>query len=473
MTHPQQNKLFREKNQLSISLYVLVPAIFAGISLLSFIVAVNVNRYLTAAKDTGLFWFVFWSIIIAAATFISGFLIISLIIRPMKTFVEKAAELPGFSTELSTKKGIASTKDELERFNTVFKEVTKILGKVESREYFPEIIGQSKAMRSLFNEILRVAPTDSTVLITGESGTGKELIANSIYDHSLRKGKPFIKLNCVAIPEGLLESELFGHEKGAFTGATAMKRGKFELANEGCLMLDEIGDMPLETQAKLLRVLQEKKFERVGSSNTITVDVRFIAASNKDLQKMVSEGKFREDLFYRLNVFHLHIPPLRDRKEDIPLLADYFLQRSNRPNVSISSLALQYLLTYHWPGNVRELENTIERMAVMTETGVIEPGHIPPNMVSQVLQEGGLKFSAVESEDEPGESIDQYLSRIERNMIIDALTATAGVQSKAARLLGIKERSLWHRIKKYEIDISPLKESVGIGGKTSNNVDIK
>lgn len=460
-------KLFQKHRQISISLYILVPAIFTGISLLSFIIAVNVYRYLTTARDFGLFWLVVWSAAVSIATFLCGFLIVYLIVRPMKLFVERASRLP----ELSMSGNIERTKDELERFHYVVKEVTRILGTVESREYFPDIIGRSRRIRSLFSEILQVAPTESTVLITGESGTGKELVADSIHNHSLRKGKPYIKLNCVAIPEGLLESELFGHEKGAFTGATARKRGKFELAHGGTLMLDEIGDMPLETQAKLLRVLQDRRFERVGGADTITSDVRFIAASNKDLEKMVGEGTFREDLYYRLNVIHLHIPPLRERKEDIPLLVELFLHRSGR-DVSMSPLALQYLVTYDWPGNVRELENTIERMSVMTDTGVIEPGHIPRNILSEVSQQGGLKPSFVETEDlEPGESIDQHLSRVERTMIVDALRATGGIQAKAARLLGIKERSLWHRIKKYEIDISSLKATVEKNGTSSNHVE--
>ena len=220
-----------------------------------------------------------------------------------------------------------------------------------------------------------MARTDSTVLISGESGTGKELVASSLYEHSFRQGKPFIKLNCVAIPEGLLESELFGHEKGSFTGATAQKIGKFELADGGTIFLDEIGDMPLATQAKLLRILQEKEFERVGGNQTIRVDVRFIAATNKNLTEMVRQGTFREDLYYRLNVFSIHLPPLRERKEDIPLLAAHILEQMENP-VKLSSEGLQILMTNSLPGNIRELQNILERAAVMTDSGMIEPRHL-------------------------------------------------------------------------------------------------
>jgi transcriptional regulator with GAF, ATPase, and Fis domain len=207
-------------------------------------------------------------------------------------------------------------------------------------------------MRGIFGQILKVAPTDSTVLISGESGTGKELVATSLYKHSLRKGRPFVKINCVAIPEGLLESELFGHEKGAFTGTIAQKKGKFELADGWAIFLDESGDMPPATQAKLLRVLQEKEFERVGGTQPIRVDVRFITAANKNLPEMIKTGAFRGDLFYRLNVFFLHLPPLRERREDIPFLIEHFLEKSGK-DLTVSHRAMQLILGYGWPGSKR------------------------------------------------------------------------------------------------------------------------
>jgi transcriptional regulator with PAS, ATPase and Fis domain len=298
---------------------------------------------------------------------------------------------------------------------------------------------------------MKVSPTDSTVLILGESGTGKELIATSIFEHGLRKDKAFIKLNCAAIPEELLESELFGHEKGAFTGATAFKPGKFDMANGGTIFLDEIGDMPFNLQAKILRVIQEREFYRVGGSKTIKVDVRFIASTNKNLETMVREGRFREDLFYRLNVFTLHLPPLRERKDDIPALVDYFLQKNEKP-VEITSAALQMLMTYTWPGNVRELQNVIERAAVICDDSYIEPLHLPAHITGTFdrLQQDHLSLPS-------NKGLDERLAEIEKTMIIDALRRTGGVQVRATELLGINQRSLWHRIKKHDIDVKSIK----------------
>jgi transcriptional regulator with PAS, ATPase and Fis domain len=307
-------------------------------------------------------------------------------------------------------------------------------------------------MRGLLSLIKKVSPTDSTVLILGESGTGKELVATSIYENSEREDKPFIKLNCAAIPAELLESELFGHEKGAFTGATKLKLGKFDMANSGTIFLDEIGDMSLNLQGKILRVLQEQEFYRVGGSRTIKVDVRIIASTNKNLEKMVREGAFREDLFYRLNVFTLHLPPLRERVEDIPLLVDHFLQNSPQ-EVTISSMGLQMLMAFSWPGNVRELKNTIESAAVIAENGYIEPAHLPAKISGAFFDE---KHSA--SFMPPRNvSLDERLGEIEKSMIIEALKKTGGIQVRATKLLGINQRSLWHRIKKYEIDVKRIK----------------
>jgi transcriptional regulator with GAF, ATPase, and Fis domain len=307
------------------------------------------------------------------------------------------------------------------------------------------------AMRGVLRKVMKVAPTDSTVLILGESGTGKELVATSIYDHSLRYDKPFVKINCVAIPEELLESELFGHEKGAFTGATSRKIGKFEIANKGTIFLDEIGDMSLNLQAKLLRVLQEREFDRVGGTKSIRVDVRFIAASNKDLEKMVEQGLFREDLYYRLNVFSLRLPRLCERKEDIPILVEHFLKESPQ-SAKIYSMSLQMLMNYSWPGNIRELQNTIERAAVMCDQGIIEVSHLPENIID------GLGDHFIEEPTEPlSSSIDDQLREIEKGMIIEALRKTDGVQAKAAGILGINQRSLWHRVKKLGIDAGSFK----------------
>jgi transcriptional regulator with PAS, ATPase and Fis domain len=328
------------------------------------------------------------------------------------------------------------------------------LTKLDARQLFPEIIGDSRVMRGLLRRIQMVAPTDSTVLILGESGTGKELVASSIHRNSRRSQNPFIKLNCVAIPPDLLESELFGHEKGSFTGATARKPGKFELAHGGTIFLDEIGDMPLGLQAKILRVIQEKEFDRVGGTRTVKVDVRLICATNKNLPQMVAEGTFREDLYYRINVFALQLPALRERKEDIPLLVDDFLARTT-PEVSISSPALQMMIGYGWPGNVRELQNTVERAAVLSQGQEIVVNHLPES-ITQLFQN-----AFIENEDEKDLSIDDKLKEIEKGVIIDALKKTNGIQIRAAELMGINQRSLWHRIKKYQIDAAAFKSNKG------------
>ena len=306
-------------------------------------------------------------------------------------------------------------------------------------------------MRGLLSLIKKVSPTESTVLILGESGTGKELVATSIHNNSEREDKPFIKLNCAAIPEELLESELFGHEKGAFTGATDFKPGKFDMANRGTVFLDEIGDMPFNLQGKILRVLQEQEFYRVGGNKTIKVDVRIIASTNKNLEKMVRDGTFREDLFYRLNVFTLHLPPLRERKEDIPLLVDYLLENAPR-KVAISPAALQMLMAFSWPGNIRELKNTIESAAVIAENGTIEPAQLPAKITGAFDQhrKPAINMGAAIS-------LDERLKEIEKSMIIDALKKTGGIQVRATELLGINQRSLWHRIKKHGIDVKSIK----------------
>jgi transcriptional regulator with GAF, ATPase, and Fis domain len=252
----------------------------------------------------------------------------------------------------------------------------------------------------------------------------------------------------VAIPESLLESELFGHEKGAFTGAVAQKMGKFESAHSGTIFLDEIGDMPLTTQGKLLRVLQEKEFERVGGTKTIKVDVRFIIATNKNLPDMVRKGQFRDDLYYRINVFSINLPPLRERREDIPYLVDYFLSQNSK-GVKISPLALQMIVAYSWPGNIRELKNTIERAAVLTETGTIEPAHLALQVAGIITADADQAMDAF--------TVDDRLDEVEKGLIIEALTRTGGVQVKAAEILGINQRSLWHRIKKHGIDTESFK----------------
>ena len=435
-----------------ISLYIIIPFIITGLTILAAIISFRLTKYgLTHEFDPAqpVFWFIFAISIIAFAT---GFFMVRFILKPVEQFVEKARKLASISGEKAESRKDWSI-DKIEQFTSVFDRVTSVLSRIDARHFFPDIIGESLAIRGLLGLIKKVAPTDSTVLILGESGTGKELIATSIFENSNRGNKPFIKLNCAAIPEELLESELFGHEKGAFTGATKFKPGKFDMAHQGTIFLDEIGDMPLNLQSKILRVIQEKEFYRVGGSSTIKVDVRFIASTNQNLEKMVQEGRFREDLFYRLNVFTLHMPPLRERKEDIPLLVDYFLQ-SHPKKVEISSVALQMLMAFPWPGNIRELQNIIESAAVIAEDGYIEPAQLPAKITGLFNNGEANKISLPVNL-----PLDERINEIEKSMIIEALRKTGGVQVRATELLGINQRSLWHRIKKHGIDVKSIKNN--------------
>ena len=307
------------------------------------------------------------------------------------------------------------------------------------------IIGNSNKMREVFQMISQVSKSNATVLIRGESGTGKELVANAIHYNSLRSKNPFVKVNCAALPSNLIESELFGHEKGAFTGAIRQKRGKFELANKGTVFLDEIGSIGMDVQVKLLRVLQEKEFERVGGYETIKADVRIMAATNKNLEQAVEEETFRGDLYYRLNVFPIYMPPLRERKTDILLLADYFLEKYAKENHKdirrFSTPAIDTLIQYHWPGNVRELENCIERAVLLCDEGVIHSYHLPPTLQT-----------AEESDTLPGRSLEDAQANLEREMIIDALKTTRGNMAKGAQILRTTERKFAYKVKKHGID---------------------
>jgi Nif-specific regulatory protein len=307
------------------------------------------------------------------------------------------------------------------------------------------IVGNSKAMRMVYDLMAQVSKSDTTVLIRGESGTGKELVAHAIHFNSPRSTKPFIKVNCGALPESVVESELFGHEKGAFTGAIATRKGRFELAHSGTIFLDEIGDLSPTTQIKLLRVLQEKEFERVGGSATIKVDVRVITATNRDLEQLIAEGQFRQDLYYRLNVFPVHVPPLRERKTDIPLLADHFVEKYSKANHKtirrISTPAIDMLMSYHWPGNVRELENCMERAVLLSSDHVIHGHHLPPTL--QTAEASDTAHSG---------TLDGTLENIERDLILDALKAARGNKAKAARALGITERIMGLRVRKHGIN---------------------
>jgi two-component system nitrogen regulation response regulator NtrX len=318
-----------------------------------------------------------------------------------------------------------------------------------------EMIGGSAAMVRLSEQIRMVAPTNASVLITGENGTGKELVARSVHFHSLRRDKPFIEINCAAIPEELIESELFGHERGAFTGAVAQKKGKFDLADGGTLFLDEIGDMSLKTQAKVLRILQERKFERVGGTRTLEVDVRVVAATNKLLEEEIRNGSFREDLFYRLNVVPFKVPPLRERRDDIPLLTGYFLdafcRREGRELKSIVPEAMQAMQRYDWPGNVRELKNIVERLVIMTPGGTITLNHLPDYLSAEGngREAGGGRLDSVLELSSLREAREEF----EKEFIIQKLEEHDWNVSRTAEAIELERSNLHRKIKSYGIDM--------------------
>jgi two-component system response regulator AtoC len=305
----------------------------------------------------------------------------------------------------------------------------------------PNIVGESAAIKKVFSLVERISASDSTVLILGESGTGKELVATALHYQSQRKGKPLIKVNCAALPEGLIESELFGHEKGAFTGAVRRKPGRFELANEGTIFLDEIGDVPLSTQSKILRVIQERQFERIGGTATLTVDVRILAATNRNLEEEVRSGRFREDLYYRLNVIPLLLPPLRERREDIPALIEFFMDKNRRKlskNVRLSGETVEALLAYDYPGNVRELENAIERCVTLSGSNVIGIEELPDTVANRQQAAGSRLLSDVAAD-------------AEKMHILEVLKSTRGGKTSAAKILGISRKTLWEKMNAYGI----------------------
>ena len=321
------------------------------------------------------------------------------------------------------------------------REASDLRGQLQDRYSFDNIVGSSPEMQRVFKSIAQVAPSRATVLLTGESGTGKELVAAAIHHHSPRASGPFVKLHCAALAESLLESELFGHERGAYTGADRRREGRFEHAHGGTLFLDEIGEISLSTQVKLLRVLQEREFERVGGTQTLHVDVRVIAATNRDLKEMVAQGRFREDLFYRLNVINLPLPPLRQRPSDIPPLAMHFLRHYATENgkavTVISDAALLQIAGYSWPGNVRELENVIERAVVLCDGETVEPRHLPPEFAAASRRAGAPPI--------PGSTMDE----LERYAILKTMEAVGGSTSRAAEILGISVRKIQYKLQEY------------------------
>jgi Nif-specific regulatory protein len=329
--------------------------------------------------------------------------------------------------------------------NRLLTENKSLRSELEDRYDLSNIVGTSRPMRQVYEQIAQVAQTSTTALIRGESGTGKELIAHAIHYNSPRAQKPFVKVSCAALPDTLIESELFGYERGAFTGAETRKRGRFELAHGGTLFLDEVGELNLATQVKLLRVLQEGEFERLGGTETLKADVRLITATNRNLEAALAERQFREDLYYRLNVFSIFVPPLRDRKPDIMLLADHFLlkyaRKHNKRIRRIATPAIDMLMSYHWPGNVRELENTLERAVLTCDGQVIHGHHLPPT-----LQTAEASGTVVQS------SLSDAVEQYEKDLIVDALKSARGNRARAARLLGTTERIIGYKVIKYGIE---------------------
>jgi DNA-binding NtrC family response regulator len=332
-----------------------------------------------------------------------------------------------------------------QRGTTLELEVTR--RKLRDTGVFGQMVGSSKVMQEIFHLVEMVAPSTASVLITGESGTGKEMVARAIHELSPRKNKPFVAINCSAIPETLIESEIFGHEKGAFTGAMERRAGCFELAEEGTLLLDEIGEMPAGTQAKLLRVLEDRKLRRLGSKAETSIDVRVLAATNKVPEEAVAKGELRGDLYYRLNVFNIHIPPLREHKDDIPQLVESLLNDMNnkhsRDVAGVSETVLQAFMTYNWPGNVREVRNTLERAVIVCEGKLVEPKHLPPNFGS-----GGLKISAGDG-DGIRMDVGTTVEEAEKMLILKTLAATNNNKTRAAEILGISLKTLHNKLKEY------------------------
>ena len=330
----------------------------------------------------------------------------------------------------------------------VLKENRRLVHTLENLYRFDNIVGKSKPMQAVFDVIQKVAHTKTTVLISGESGTGKELAAKAIHFNSPRRNKPFVAVSCAALSETLLESELFGHEKGAFTGAIAMKKGRFELADGGTLFLDEIGEIPASLQVKLLRVLQDMSFERVGGTRTIAGDVRLVAATNKDLKAEVEGRRFREDLYFRLNVVHIMLPPLRDRAEDVPLLAAHFMKRyardADRGEMTISPEVMRFFCNYRWPGNVREFEHAVERAVLLSKGNEITPGDLPKDLMSFPDLEMPIDWQKLSN-------LPETLDAIEKRLIEKALSLSNNVQSHAANLLGIPRANLQYRLKKHNL----------------------
>jgi Nif-specific regulatory protein len=366
-----------------------------------------------------------------------------------------AREVENLDKELAMLSSVAELMSKIVHIRALEEEnrrLRKIVGSGHSPSM--EIIGHSKAMQEVFGLVAQVADSNTTVLITGETGTGKELVARAIHKNSSRKDGPMVQVNCAAIPDTLIESELFGHEKGAFTGALTQRRGRFEEANGGTIFLDEVGELSAAAQVKLLRVLQEKRFQPLGSSRVVNVNVRIIAATNRNLEQDILSDRFRADLFYRLNVFPIYLPPLRERGSDVILLADHFLLKYNKEMGKkvkrISTAAIEVFLSHKWPGNVRELENCIERAVLMTKTDQVDCVHLPPS----------LQIKEKDADRKDRSKLSSVVEAQERTLIVDALTETGGNQTKAAKMLGTTKRIIQYKISKMGIDPKHFRKNI-------------
>ena len=374
-------------------------------------------------------------------------------------YIEKPVKIAELRKRLKQALSIIQQREERTRLIENNRILTE---EIKSHFLFEDFIGRSRKIQEIVSIIKKVASTDSSVLITGESGTGKEMVARYIHELSDRRDGPFVKVNCGALTETLLESEMFGHEKGAFTGAIRLKLGRFELADGGTIFLDEIGEISLSTQVKLLRVLQEREFERVGGEKTININVRVIAATNKDLREEVKAGRFREDLYYRLYVVPIDIPPLRERTEDIPDLVEFFIKKHRERTRSkvkgITERALNVLIKYPWPGNIRELENVIEQTLVLSSGEMIDIQDLPLHIKTPLCDDRSLSDSII-SRFSTGMNLEDFLSRIERDIIVKTLNLTNNDRQETARLLGIKPSALQHKLSKYNIEIPQKNDS--------------
>ncbi len=449
---------------INISIYFLVPFVWGMGSVFAYIVSFQISTVLGSSPYIGQIHSLAGCLIFSGS-FATGYAVLRFVLKPTEELLDRLNKTisPVENTEADTGRENRLNKhrhrnwfflDELDEYRKVFGKIAVGSDIKKLQDQFPHILFKSREMAYVLEQVLKVAPSPAGVLILGQSGTGKELIADAVHEKSPRKDGPLIKVNCGAISPGLLESELFGHEKGAFTGAVALHKGCFERSDKGSIFLDEVGEMPQEVQVKLLRVLQNGEFFRVGGQKPFKVDVRVIAATNKNLEALVAQGRFREDLFYRLNVFNIILPPLARRENDIELLAGHFAQKKGK---KISDETMGFLKSHDWKGNIRELENKIEQAVICCDTEVLQTEHFDFQQAAGLTPSSPAQEDSVLLPDKEDFSLNDELGRIEVEFIVQALRKNNGVQARAADMLGIKPRSLWNRIKKYGINAGEFK----------------